>query len=78
LQICFVINNNTKQMKKNDKIKKKTYDEVFYPNGRVMTEKTFPEWEKNINNILKNIDKIGNNEYFKRESIKVEYKNKNK
>ena len=61
-----------------EKLKKQTYDEVFYPNGRVITEKTFPEWEKNINNILKNIDKIGNNEYFKREAIKVEYKNKNK
>ena len=46
--------------------------------NKIMTEKTFPEWEKNINSILKNIDKIGNNEYFKRESIKVEYKTKNK
>tara|TARA_R100001530_G_C4175602_1_gene117930 strand:- start:311 stop:463 length:153 start_codon:yes stop_codon:yes gene_type:complete len=44
--------------------------------NKTMSEKTLPEWEKNINNILKNIDKIGNNEYFKRESIKVEYKNK--
>ena len=44
---------------------------------KIMTEQTFPEWEKNINNILDNIDKISNNEYFKRESIKVEYK-KNK
>ena len=44
--------------------------------NKVMSEKTFPEWERNINNILKNIDKISNNEYFKRESIKVEYKKK--
>ena len=44
--------------------------------NKVMSEKTFPEWEKNINNILDNIDKIANNEYFKREEIKVEYKNK--
>ena len=42
-----------------------------------MSEQTFPEWEKNINNILDKIDKISNKEYFKRESIKVEYK-KNK
>ena len=42
----------------------------------IMSEQTFPEWEKNINNILDRIDKISNNEYFKRESIKVEYKNK--
>jgi hypothetical protein len=44
--------------------------------NKIMSEQTFPEWEKNINNILDNIDKISNNEYFKRESIKVEYKNK--
>ena len=44
--------------------------------NKVMSEKTFAEWERNINNILKNIDKISNNEYFKRESIKVEYKKK--
>ena len=43
---------------------------------KIMSEQTFPKWEKNINNILDNIDKIANNEYFKRESIKVEYKNK--
>ena len=43
---------------------------------KIMSEQTFPEWEKNINNILDRIDKISNNEYFKRESIKVEYKNK--
>ena len=42
-----------------------------------MSEQTFPKWEGNINNILDRIDKISNNEYFKRESIKVEYK-KNK
>ena len=44
--------------------------------NKTMSEQTFPEWEKNINNILDNIDKIANNEYFKREEIKVEYKNK--
>ena len=44
--------------------------------NKIMHEKTFPEWEKNINNILNKIDKISNNEYFKRESIKIEYKNK--
>jgi hypothetical protein len=44
---------------------------------KIMSEQTFPEWEKNINNILNKIDKISNNEYFKRESIKIEYK-KNK
>lgn len=43
---------------------------------KTMSEKTFPKWEKNINNILDNIDKISNNEYFKRKPIKVEYKNK--
>tara|TARA_R110002020_G_scaffold313895_1_gene529153 strand:- start:1208 stop:1357 length:150 start_codon:yes stop_codon:yes gene_type:complete len=43
---------------------------------KIMSEQTFPEWEKNINTILDKIDKISNNEYFKRESIKVEYKNK--
>ncbi len=42
---------------------------------KVMSEQTFPEWEKNINNILNKIDKISNNEYFKRKSIKVKYKN---
>jgi|TARA_Y100000015_G_scaffold16738_1_gene16079 hypothetical protein len=44
--------------------------------NKIMTEQTFPEWEKNINNILDNIDKISNNKYFKRKPIKVEYKNK--
>tara|TARA_R100001443_G_scaffold48503_1_gene60891 strand:- start:1049 stop:1195 length:147 start_codon:yes stop_codon:yes gene_type:complete len=44
--------------------------------NKIMYEKALPEWEKNINNILDKIDKISNNEYFKRESIKVKYKNK--
>ena len=34
--------------------------------NKIMTEQTFPQWERNINNILDNIDKISNNKYFKR------------
>tara|TARA_R100001530_G_scaffold118950_1_gene86107 strand:+ start:237 stop:410 length:174 start_codon:yes stop_codon:yes gene_type:complete len=46
--------------------------------NKKLSEDVFPEFFKNINNILDNIDKIANNEYFKREEIKVEYKNKKK
>ena len=44
--------------------------------NKKLSEDVFPEFFKNINNILDNIDKIASNDYFKREEIKVEYKNK--
>jgi hypothetical protein len=39
--------------------------------NKIMHEKALPEWERNINNILENIDKIQNNEYFIKKPIKI-------